>query len=175
MEWQMVTQGLRKLGGRWLWVMGVAAVTVGATGIVLATPGSGAQGTILGRAVFKETVDIKIKLRDEREVIQAPGAGETVIQRIVLAAGGHTGWHSHPGPAIALVVRGELTLYSGEDPSCTPHTYSAGQAFVDSGQGHVHLARNLLNSETEVLVTYLDVPVGGGVRVDVADPGVCVF
>jgi hypothetical protein len=55
-------------------------------------------------------------------------------------------------------------------------TYSAGQAFIDSGQGHVHLGRNLSSTQNaEVWVTYFDVPVGGGVRVDAADPGNCAF
>jgi serine/threonine protein kinase len=55
-------------------------------------------------------------------------------------------------------------------------TFRAGQAFVDSGQGHVHLGRNQTNQVTEVWVTYLDVPpVTGAVRIDAADPGTCQF
>ena len=65
------------------------------------------------------------------------------MQKIVIAAGGETGWHSHPGPAIALITRGELTLYSSDDPSCVGHPYGVGQGPSSSGQGHVHLARNL--------------------------------
>jgi hypothetical protein len=153
--------------------VGLCAATL--VGTVLATPGSGAVGTIKARAWFPDTVDIKLKLRDEAEVIHVPSAAETVMQQIVIAAGGHTGWHSHPGPAIALVTRGELTLYDGDDPSCAGRTFTAGQAFVDSGQGHVHLARNLqAGAETEVWVTYLDVS-QGAVRIDQPNPGFCPF
>ena len=154
-------------------IVGVTAATL--VGSVLATPGVGAVGTIMARAGFSDTVDIKIKLRDEPEVIHLPNAAQTVMQKIVIAPGGETGWHSHPGPAIALITRGELTLYSSEDPSCVGHPYGVGQGFVDSGQGHVHLARNLTNQETEVWVTYLDVPIGGSVRIDAANPGFCPF
>jgi hypothetical protein len=97
------------------------------------------------------------------------------MQQIVIGPGGHTGWHSHPGPAIALVKNGELTLYSGDDPTCTGRTFGAGQGFVDSGQGHVHMARNQTSQNTEVWVTYLDVPPGESVRIDVPDPGNCFF
>ena len=47
--------------------------------------------------------------------------------------------------------------------------------FVDSGQGHVHMARNLTSQNAEVWVIYLDVASGGSVRIDAADPGNCVF
>lgn len=163
-------------GHRRLAAVTAAGCTAAAVvGTVLATPGSGAVGTVMARAWLTDEVDIKIKLRDEPEVIHVKGTAETFMQRITFAPGGHTGWHSHPGPAIALVTSGELTLYSGDDPSCAGRTYTAGQAFVDSGQGHVHLARNLrLDQPAEVWVTYLDVP-QGAVRIDAANPGFCPF
>ena len=146
-------------------------------GVSLATPGSGAVGTILARANFTEPVDIKFKVQEGQiqEVIHVPNAKETVMQQIVIAPGGTTGWHSHPGPAVALVKTGELTLNSSEDTTCTPHTFSAGQAFVDSGQGHVHIARNLTQNPVEVWVTYFDVPPGGSVRIDAPAPANCGF
>ena len=70
---------------------------------------------------------------------------------------------------------GELTLYSSDDPTCTGRPFGAGQGFVDSGEGHVHIAQNLTSQNTEVWVTHLDVPPGGSVRIDAADPGNCVF
>ena len=153
----------------------VGAVAVLAT-VVLATPPSNVLvATEKARAFFPDAVDFRIKLRDEGEVIHVRHAAETVMQRIVLGPGGHTGWHSHPGPAIALVKKGQLTLYSSEDPACNGRPFGAGQAFVDSGQGHVHMGRNETSQETEVWVTYLDVPPGGAFRIDAADPGNCVF
>jgi quercetin dioxygenase-like cupin family protein len=131
----------------------------------------------MARAGFADPVDIKLKIQEgqRQEIIQVRGAQDTVMQQIVIAPGGSTGWHSHPGPAIVLVKAGELTLYSSEDPTCTGRTYTAGQAFVDSGQGHVHIARNLAQSQTELWVTYLDVPPGESVRIDAPDPGTCGF
>lgn len=171
----------------------VAAVSTVLTGATLATPPSGIlSGTVWARASFVDPVDIKFKVQGERqadsagikskvrgerqEVIHVPDAQDTVIQQIVIGPGGSTGWHSHPGPVVVLVKAGELTLYSSEDPTCTGRTYTAGQAFVDSGQGHVHIARNLsLSQNTELWATYFDVPPGGAFRLDAADPGTCGF
>ena len=156
-----------------------AVVTAALAGAALATPGFGiVSAPVLARANFVDPVEIKFKVQEghHQEVIHVQDAQETVIQQIVIAPGGSTGWHSHPGPAVALIKAGELTVYSSDDPTCTGHTYSAGQAFVDSGQGHVHIARNLSQTEnTEVWVTYFDVPPGAPFRLDAADPGICGF
>ena len=156
-----------------------AALPAAVAGVALATAPFGiVSAPVVARAAFAGPVDIKFKVQEgeRQEVIQVRDARETVMQQIVIAPGGSTGWHSHPGPAVALVKAGELTLYSSEDPTCAGRTYTAGQAFVDSGQGHVHIARNLSQSQnTEVWVTYFDVPPGGPFRLDAPDPGICGF
>jgi quercetin dioxygenase-like cupin family protein len=135
------------------------------------------SATVVARASFVDPVDIKFKIDEgNQEVIQVSGAQDTVMQQIIIGPGGHTGWHSHPGPAIAIIKAGAMALYSSEDPTCTPRIYLPGQAFVDNGQGHVHMARNLSPTENlEVWVTYFDVPPGASPRVDAADPGNCGF
>lgn len=147
-------------------------------GSVLATPASGVlSATVVARAGFADRVGLKFKIKDDAsEVLHVPDAQDTVMQMIVLGPGGQTGWHSHPGPTIVLVKNGELTLYSDHGGTCSNRTYSAGQAFIDSGQGHVHLAQNPSPDEnTELWITYFDVPPDGGFRVDVPDPGICPF
>ena len=146
----------------------------------LATPSSGVViAEIMAKAAFVDRVNLRVAIRDDHhggDTVQVRNAEHTAVQRIVLAPDGQTGWHSHPGPAVALVTAGALTLYSGDDPTCTGRTISAGQAFVDSGQGHVHLARNQTSVPTEVWVTYFDVPPPGiDVRLDAPDPGNCPF
>lgn len=154
----------------------VTALATALAGAVLATPGSGIlSGTVVARAGFVDSVDIKFKVVDGRqEVFHVPDAQETVMQQVVIAPGGQTGWHSHPGPVVVLIKSGELTFYSEESSGCVVRTYSAGQAFIDSGQGHVHLAGNLSATENvELWATYFDVPPGGAFRLDAADPGIC--
>jgi quercetin dioxygenase-like cupin family protein len=167
-----------KFGRKWVFLAGVAAATASLGGAAMATAPSGIlSGAVLARAVFRDAVSIKFKVDEgSQEVVHVGDARETVIQRIEIAPGGTTGWHSHPGPAVALIKAGALTLYSGDDPTCAPRTYSDGQAFVDAGQGHVHMARNLSQTQNvEIWVTYFDVPPGGAFRLDAANPGNCSF
>lgn len=161
--------------------VGLLTAAVGAialAGSVMATPGSGVlSAPVLARGAFADEVDIKFKISgDEAAVLHVPRAQETVVQSIDIAPGGHTGWHSHPGPVVVVVASGQLTFYSSDDPTCTAKVYTAGQAFVDSGQGHVHIARNEQQDQnTRLLATYFDVPAGAAFRIDAPRPGNCSF
>ncbi len=146
--------------------------------VASATPPSGVTSTVIVRGSFANVTNLKFTVFRGRhpEVAQVFHARETVVQQIVIAPNGHTGWHSHPGPVVVLIKSGQMSFYDSEDPTCTVRTYSAGQSFVDRGQGHVHIARNENPSENlEVWSTYFDVPIGGATRIDAAAPGNCPF
>ena len=55
-----------------------------------------------------------------------------------IAPGGHTGWHSHPGPVFVMVTAGTLTKYEADDPDLTPQVYPKGTGFVEY-PGVVHI------------------------------------
>ena len=155
----------------------MAAIGAGLAGVAMATPGFRVlSAAVVARAAFVDPVDIKFKVDGgAQEVIQARDAQDTVMQQIVIAPGGHTGWHSHPGPVVVLVKTGALTFYSAHDSTCAPRTYTAGQAFIDSGQGHVHIGRNESTENLELWATYFDVPPGGAFRINMPNPGNCGF
>lgn len=130
-----------------------AVATVGAAA-ALATPGSG----FLDRTVFARGTlapHFKIKLRD------SSSPGDVVVQRFILAPGGQSGWHVHPGLAVVTVKTGELTLDQAQD--CSSTTYSAGQVAVEP-EGVVHRVRNVGATNLEFWVTFLDIPVGSPQR-----------
>jgi quercetin dioxygenase-like cupin family protein len=105
----------------------------------------------------------------------AEGAAYVVeVDGLRLDPGGTTGWHSHPGPALVVVKDGTITLYDGDDRRCRPHRYGPGQAFVDEGGGHVHIARNETRHPVQVLVTFI-IPKGTEPFIDAPDPGNCHF
>lgn len=142
--------------------LGAGAIVAG---VAVATPGSGASATILARGLAGE----KVKTRGNQPY-------DVVVQQISVAPGGHTGWHTHPGTAIAVIKAGTLTIYDADDPSCTGRAYNAGDTYIDPGYGHVHIGRNEGSVPLEIYVTYVDVPAGGGpVRIDAPDPGTCSF
>jgi quercetin dioxygenase-like cupin family protein len=150
-------------------IVGVAAY---AAGTVLATLPSGVLSTLFAVAQFDElhakTLSTKWQAR-----IDTKGETDVHVLENRIAPGGSFGWHSHPGPSIVVVKSGALTLYRGDDPTCTPQVIEAGSGFVDDG-GDVHLVRNEGSVETVVYVTSL-VPRGAARRIDEPSPGNCPF
>jgi quercetin dioxygenase-like cupin family protein len=139
-------------------------------GNVFATPPSGVTSTVFAVGQFDEidamTLSSKWQVR-----IDTKGQTDLHVLENRIAPGGTFGWHSHPGPSLVIVKAGALTLYRGDDPSCTPQVIEAGSGFVDEG-GDVHLVRNEGSVETVVYVTSFT-PVGATRRIDEPSPGNC--
>jgi len=138
--------------------------------VASATPGSGATGTTLGRGTLAagekiKSDQVKLTVRDDLDV---------VTQTITITPGGHTGWHSHPGPVFVTITAGTMSFYDGDDPACTRVPYGVGDTFIDQGQGHVHIARNEGTTDLVLYATYL-LPVGASLRTDEPSPGNCTF
>ena len=97
-------------------------------------------------------------------------------QIVTFQPGGYSGWHTHPGPVFFTVKTGTLTVYEGEDPSCTPLVFAAGTGAVEAQTGsHSHMVRNETAGVAETVVTYL-APVGANpLRTDLPAPGNCPF
>ena len=63
-----------------------------------------------------------------------PDGSRLFVQHSVFAPGQSTGWHTHPGPAIVMVVSGSQTLTEPQGSQCHTVTADAGQGFVtDTG------------------------------------------
>lgn len=73
-----------------------------------------------------------------------------VVQDVVYAPGGHTGWHSHPGILLSSVISGSIEWY---DSRCNKHVYNAGDALTESTQPHY--VRNVGTSNVHFMVTYI--------------------
>jgi quercetin dioxygenase-like cupin family protein len=164
----MLRTALRTTLGRALALGLIGALA--SIGIAAATPGSGAVGTILSVGTLQagvkvNTDNLKFSTRDDIQV---------VTQTITIAPGGHTGWHSHPGPVFVTIAAGTMTFYDADDPTCSGGTYETGDSFIDRGGGHVHIARNEGSVDMVLYATYL-VPVGAPIRTNSADPGTCPF
>lgn len=151
----------------------VALIGVSAYGgSVLATPGSGITSTVFAVGKFDE-LEAKTLSGDWQARISTKGATDVHVLENRIAPGGTFGWHSHPGPSIVVVKTGALTLYRGDDPTCTGQTIGAGFGFVDDG-GDIHVVRNEGSVETVVYVTSL-VPRDAARRIDEPSPGNCGF
>jgi len=149
---------------------GVAVLMLAAS--AQATPGVGVTSTVFAVGAFDE-IHAKTLSSDWQARIDTKGATDVHILENRIVPGGTFGWHSHPGPSIVVVKAGALTLYHGDDPTCTPHVVAAGSGFVDDG-GDVHVVRNEGTVDAVVYVTSL-VPKGAPRRIDEPSPGFCSF
>ncbi len=141
-------------------------------GTVLATPPSGVTSKVFAVGQFDE-IGAKTLSSDWQARISTKGESDLHVLENTIVQGGSFGWHSHPGPSLVIVKTGALTLYRGDDPTCTPRVVEAGSGFVDEG-GDVHLVRNEGSVVTVVYVTSL-VPRGAVRRIDEPSPGNCPF
>ena len=156
----------------------ITATSIGAVTAVPAagTPSTGVTTTILGKAAFDQ---IHVKTHaDQPDLwkvqIKTRGLSDAYVVDNKFAPGAATGWHSHPGPSLILVVAGAVTNYPGDDPACTPHVYAAGAGFVDPGGTDVHLLRNETAVPAETIAVQL-LPGGADRRIDAPAPGNCPF
>jgi quercetin dioxygenase-like cupin family protein len=102
------------------------------------------------------------------------GDSDVYVVRNTWPVGAHSGWHTHPGPSLIMVISGELTVYDADDPTCTPHVYHAGESFTDVGCGDVHLIRNEGTICAVNMVVQI-VPAGAMRRIDADQPANCVM
>jgi quercetin dioxygenase-like cupin family protein len=125
-------------------LVAAAAIAVYAAANALATPSVGLGTTILAKSTFGD-LNLNASTPAARlwqAHILTHGQSDLWVVDNKIAPGGTTGWHSHPGPSLIFVVAGTVTNYLGNDPSCTPHVYTAGSGFVDAGGTDVHTLRN---------------------------------
>jgi quercetin dioxygenase-like cupin family protein len=161
------------------WVLTLLVVSIcvaGYAGNVLATTKAGPTTTILGKATFDQfNLTGRTHPADLwRAKLKTHGLSDLYVVDNKFAIGADTGWHSHPGPSLILVVSGTVTNYMGDDPTCTPHTYSAGSGFVDPGGKDVHILRNESGAPAETIAVQL-LPNGAVRKTDAPDPGNCHF
>jgi quercetin dioxygenase-like cupin family protein len=156
--------------------MGLAAVALVASALSAAPAGatsaSGFTATQIAKGVYGEMDlnadkdarwDLKLKTKADSDVY---------VTRNAIAAGGQSGWHTHPGPSLITVTVGEITVYEAD--LCTPRVYRAGEGSIDLGSGHVHLIRNETGSAAETVVVQI-IPKDATRRIDEPVPNNCNF
>ena len=90
------------------------------------------QNVPLGTLAGQTSVDV-LSIDAFVRAISSEYGTNTVVQHIRLGPGQSTGWHTHPGPNMVVVVEGSGTLI---DQHCHATTYGPGQAFSTGLQVH---------------------------------------
>lgn len=123
------------------------------------------------RSVFTDRVELKFKVQDhdgEMIVVSTQDASRTALARITVQPGARFPWHTHAGPVVVNIDQGALTYVKGDN--CHERTYNQGEAFVDSGHGHVHSAYNPGPTETIVYATFFEAPAQGPLTIPAPTP-----
>jgi hypothetical protein len=152
-------------------------------GNVLATQSQAFTSTTLAKATFGEIDSHVVAEPGWQEKIKTQGDSDLYVQQNTWDPSTcdgcipSSGWHTHPGPSLVIVTQGTVTEYDGDDPTCTPHVYSANgtNAFIDIGGGAVHIIRDESGAVAKTMVVQL-IPAGAQRRQDVTPaPGNCPF
>lgn len=150
-----------------------------------ATAPVGVTFTVLNRATVSE-FDARRRYRQlsdgpqpRQEVwkieLEATRMIDVVTVLFTVQPGGHSGWHTHPGPAIFTVSYGTLTMYDADDPMCAPQPFPTGTGSIEADTAlHSHLLRNETGDVAQTVVTFL-VPVGAAIRTDLPAADHCPF
>ena len=131
---------------------------VGFTSVLIAR---GNLGTFHMQSEFNG-YDVELKSHDNTDV---------AVANIGIAAGGSSGWHSHPGPVLVVVKSGTITFYRADNPGCAADVYGPGTSFTEQGG----LVANATNQGAEAVVavaTFLAPPLAA-LRIDAAKPDNC--
>jgi quercetin dioxygenase-like cupin family protein len=138
-----------------------------AIGIAWATPGQGISTTIISGPTLMDEIQIVSQSPGHGVMLKTRGFSDVYVVKNTIVPGGHTGWHSHPGPSIISVVSGQATEYRSDEPGSL--VYPAGTAFVDDGGDHSHILVNEGSTDL-VLVAFQILPFGAPRRIDEPAP-----
>jgi hypothetical protein len=142
------------------------ALGLAALRVAWATPGLTISTTILSGPTLLDEIHVNSGDEDHQVKIKTRGLSDVYVVRNVIKPGGHSGWHSHPGPSIISVVSGVATEYHGDDAEGVVH--EAGTEFVDDGEG-AHIVRNEGTTDLE-LIAFQILPAGAPRRIDEDQP-----
>jgi hypothetical protein len=122
---------LRLLRSRKKWSAAIVGVALVGT---VAAVALGSGGFHFGPPETLVTANLanEVKLNSDRIKFQTKGPTYVRVQKVVIAAGGYSGWHHHPGFVIVAVASGSVTFTESD---CSSTTYGPGDAFVGSGDG----------------------------------------
>ena len=135
-------------------------------GLAWATPSQGLTTTIISGPVELDQTRVVSETEDHGVLFMTRGLSDVYVVYNKIVPGGHTGWHSHPGPSIISVVSGQATQYTEDDLDGT--VYAAGTAFVDEGTD-AHIIVNEGNTDL-ILAAFQILPKGAPRRIDQPAP-----
>jgi len=142
----------------------VATVAGGFAAYALATPSSGQHPTTPAIG----TLAAGQRVNTDRLKFQTKDPSDVATFSVTYDPLGFSGWHTHPGIVFVVVQSGSVIRQVG----CTPHTYNAGDAFIESDEQPPGQVSNPSDT-TPAVLTVMQVTPHGSPRRAEADPPSC--
>ena len=143
------------------WEFGASAL-VAAFGLIVI--GGDARGQLAGLQIIPLAQGYS---PDNNVILHVKGPSDVLQSELVFQSGGQTGWHTHPGPVVVVVVKTGALTEIHSDGCITVHPM--GSVFFEEA-GIVHNALNETGGVTDVYATFLS-PSGTQPLIPAANPG----
>ena len=163
------------------WAALIAVVGAGTfASEVLATPQGGLTTTTVAEAPFPP-IRINSHYRPDPKSeppahwnaeLRTHGVSDVYVVDNKIASGGTTGWHTHPGPSLILVLSGTVTNYRAEAGHCAAYDYPVGTGFIDAGGNDIHMLKNNGTATAETVAVQF-IPHGVARKLDEPQPPNC--
>jgi len=119
-------------------VLGAAAMAATIVGIAYATPIVGLVSPFFSVGQHASNIRThgvgRTSSGQEFEVeLQTEGPATISTQHNAFAAGGHNGWHSHPGMVAVTIISGAIQWF---DEDCQETDYKAGDSWTEGSKLH---------------------------------------
>ena len=134
----------------------ILTIAVG-IGVLSLASGRGATGRATAQEPQFRRQEIALGRLSYHEDVGGPAL--VAVHQFTFDPGARAGWHTHPGPALIVVTKGEMAFYNAD--GCRT-VYPAGSAVMEQ-PGWVHEPRNETTEPLEFYVTFV-VPVGPALR-----------
>ncbi|GAC1587853.1 MAG: hypothetical protein NVS3B5_21180 [Sphingomicrobium sp.] len=119
-------------------IVGAAVLAAAVVGIAYATPIVGLVSPFF--SIGQNSSDIRTdgfgrtsKGREFEVDLKTEGPATLSMQDFAFAAGGHNGWHSHPGLVAVTIISGALEWF---DENCRETDYKAGDSWTEGSKLH---------------------------------------
>jgi quercetin dioxygenase-like cupin family protein len=142
-------------------IIGTAAAVFGVAGLAIATPQVGIifNWPVVSGAINKDVHDrvhvtLSPSTSEDNEwsgEFSTEGPSNFAFADVnVVANGGRTGWHTHPGILLVSVASGSIEWY---DVNCRKTVYNAGDSLTESNKPHY--VRNVGTVDSRLLIAYV--------------------
>jgi quercetin dioxygenase-like cupin family protein len=116
-----------------------------------ATPPDGvASNEMLAESTLHDALGETVTSADWAVTVAASGNSKVYHQDLVIAPGGYSGWHTHPGVLLVTVEQGSIDWYDSE---CERRSFEAGDSFTEGSDAHTVV--NAGEEDAHMLIAYI--------------------